>query len=53
VTTAEAPLCTELEEAMTNVVATLKRMPAHWEDRRAGMHRKLNDLLDQWQAARG
>lgn len=38
----------DLEEAMANVVATLHRMPAHWTDRRAGLHAKLDDLLDQW-----
>lgn len=41
----------ELEEAMRNVVATLARMPAHWQDRRAGMHLKLNDLLTLWETA--
>lgn len=42
---------TEIEEAMRNVVATLARMPAHWQDRRAGMHLKLNDLLTLWEMA--
>lgn len=41
----------ELEEAMTNIVATLHRMPNHWADRRAGMHDKLNALLDDWELA--
>ena len=41
----------ELEEAMANVVATLHRMPAHWTDKRAGLHAKLDTLLDDWQHA--
>lgn len=41
----------ELEEAMTNVVATLRRMPAHWADRRATLHAKLDDMLLDWQQA--
>ena len=54
-TTAEAPppLCAELEEAMTNIVATLRRMPAHWVDRRAEYHSRLDVLLTQWEQARG
>lgn len=43
----------ELEEAMTNIVATLDRMPAHWTDRRAQLHMKLDDLLDKWTACAG
>ena len=41
----------ELEEAMRNVVETLHRMPAHWTDRRAKLHAKLDDLLGDWLAA--
>ena len=41
----------ELEEAMTNVVATLHRMPAHWTDKRAGLHHKLDAMLTDWQQA--
>lgn len=41
----------ELEEAMANVVATLHRMPAHWTDRRAKLHAKLDELLGDWLAA--
>lgn len=41
----------ELEEAMANVVATLHRMPAHWTDRRAGLHHKLDDMLTDWEQA--
>lgn len=43
----------ELEEAMANIVATLRRMPSHWVDRRAGYHAQLDDLLDQWLEVRG
>lgn len=42
----------ELEEAMHNVVATLHRMPAHWTDRRAALHAKLDALLEDWQQAK-
>lgn len=38
----------ELEEAMANIVATLRRMPTHWTDRRAHYHAQLDALLDQW-----
>lgn len=38
----------EIEEAMHNVVATLHRMPAHWTDRRAVLHSKLDVLLGDW-----
>lgn len=41
----------DLEEAMTNVVATLHRMPAHWTDRRAGLHAKLDAMLTDWEQA--
>lgn len=41
----------ELEEAMANVVATLHRMPAHWTDRRASLHAKLDAMLADWEAA--
>lgn len=41
----------ELEEAMTNVVATLHRMPAHWVDRRAGLHARLDAMLTDWESA--
>lgn len=43
----------DLEEAMTNIVATLHRMPAHWVDRRATYHQQLDTLLDQWLEVRG
>ena len=41
----------ELEEAMANVVATLHRMPAHWTDRRASLHAKLDAMLSDWETA--
>ena len=41
----------ELEEAMANVVATLHRMPAHWTDRRASLHAKLDAMLADWEMA--
>lgn len=41
----------DLEEAMSHIVATLHRMPSHWTDRRAALHRKLDALLEDWQAA--
>lgn len=40
----------DLEEAMVNLVHTLHRMPAHWTDRRAVLHGKLDLLLDEWLA---
>ncbi|WP_067428320.1 hypothetical protein [Nocardioides jensenii] len=40
----------ELEEAITNIRATLARMPSHWTDRRAGLHAKIDALLVEWQA---
>ena len=41
----------ELEEAMANIVATLHRMPAHWTDRRASLHAKLDVMLEDWERA--
>lgn len=41
----------ELEEAMTNVVASLHRMPSHWVDKRAALHAKLDDMLTDWERA--
>lgn len=42
----------ELEEAMTNLVGTLHRMPEHWVDRREAMHAKLDAYLDDRLAAK-
>lgn len=44
------PTRAELVEALTHHAATLKRMPAHWTERRASVHAKVNDLLDQLEA---
>lgn len=41
----------ELAEAITNLRATVQRMPAHWFERRGAIHAQINDLLDAWQAA--
>lgn len=41
----------DLEEAMCHIVTTLHRMPAHWTDRRAALHGKLDALLEDWQRA--
>ncbi len=38
---------TELREAITNLAATLSRMPAHWTERRAVLHERINGLLDE------
>lgn len=38
----------ELEEAMAHLVHTLHRMPAHWTDKRAGLHAKIDALLEDW-----
>lgn len=42
----------DLEEAMSFAVKTLHRMPAHWTDRRAELHAKIDRLLDEWTACR-
>lgn len=41
----------ELEEAITSHRETLRRMPAHWTDRRAAIHAKIDAMLDDWEAA--
>lgn len=41
----------ELEEAMANMVTTLHRMPAHWTDRRASLHAKIDAMLEDWERA--
>lgn len=43
----------DLEEAMSNAVDTLRRMPSHWTDRRAELHRKIDGLLDAWMDCAG
>lgn len=37
----------EIEAAIVEHNRTLSRMPAHWADRRASLHDKINALLDQ------
>lgn len=37
----------ELREAITNMAATAAKMPAHWVDRRAAIHARVNELLDK------
>ena len=37
----------ELREAITNLAATASRMPAHWTDRRAALHARIDALLDE------
>lgn len=41
----------ELEEAMSNLAATLHRMPEHWVERRAALHLKIDALLVDWESA--
>jgi hypothetical protein len=40
----------ELCEAITNMAHTASRLPAHWTDRRAKMHERINMLLDELDA---
>ena len=41
----------EIEEAIAGHRALLKRMPAHWADRRAKVHGLIDALLTDWQNA--
>jgi hypothetical protein len=41
----------ELEEAITGHRETLRRMPAHWGDRRARLHGLIDALLVDWERA--
>jgi len=41
----------ELAEAMTNMAATAARMPAHWTDRKAAIHARIDVLLDEYERA--
>ena len=36
----------ETREALTHLAHTAMRMPAHWTDRRAVIHERMNELLD-------
>ena len=37
----------DIREAITNIARTAARCPAHWVDRRARMHERINALLDE------
>jgi hypothetical protein len=40
----------ELCEAITNMARTASRLPAHWAERRATLHERINAMLDQLEA---
>lgn len=40
----------DLEEAMSHVLASLRRLPSHWTDRRAALHAELDALLTEHEA---
>ena len=37
----------ELREAITNLSATAARLPAHWIERKAVLHGRIDALLDE------
>ena len=39
----------EIEEALHHLSAVAKRLPSHYVDRRADIHRRINCLLFEWQ----
>jgi delta 1-pyrroline-5-carboxylate dehydrogenase len=41
----------EIEQALTNHVATLHRWPTHWTSQRDRMHARIDALLDDWRKA--
>ena len=41
----------EIEEAIAGHRALLRRMPAHWADRRAKVHARIDALLEDWEQA--
>ena len=43
----------DLREAITHLAATTARQPAHWIDRKAKAHARINELLDQLQLIEG
>lgn len=43
----DAPTRAQIEEAPAHHCDTLRRMPEHWVDKRAALHDKINQLLDQ------
>lgn len=40
----------DITEALAHHCDTLKRMPAHWVERRAGIHKLIDQLLDDLEA---
>lgn len=40
----------EIREAITNIAKTAARCPAHWAERWAKMHERINALLDELDA---
>lgn len=49
-TITEAPTRVELVEALAHLVATSRRMPSHWVERKADIHGHINELLDELEA---
>ena len=43
----------DLREAITHLAHTSSRLPAHWVDRRAALHDRINELLDQLELIEG
>lgn len=41
----------ELEQAIISHRETLRRMPAHWTDRRAAIHARIDAMLTDWEQA--
>lgn len=41
----------ELAEALTNMAATAARVPRHWTERKAELHRQINQMLDDYERA--
>jgi ribosomal protein S15P/S13E len=39
----------DIEEALHHLTAAAKRLPSHYVDRRADIHRRMNVLLCEWQ----
>ena len=37
----------EIREAITNLARTASRCPAHWVERKAHWHERINSLLDE------
>jgi hypothetical protein len=43
----------ELAEALTNMAATAARTPAHWAERKAAIHARIDALLYEYENAPG